>query len=355
VSLNAAAQYKPQQDQVESFKSKKSEIEQKLEVIQRLERSRSGPVHILDELASRTPERVWLTTLSAKGGRIELEGMSLDNELVALFLTALNDSAYFANVELKTTELKTVDSLKLNTFRIVAQLESPDAPAPAYQPAPAIEGKGKKGAKPTAAPRQTDRREGREWRSTSDSIRSRAARSSRAASPTGWRRSRSSRCWCWAATAGFLPARRCRARVAEARARPRAGLRVRAIVANIAAFEQEIAEMEKRLKQALRQLPDSKELPGLLTDVSSLGKDAGLEFTAFRPRDEIAKDFYAEVPIEVEFSGDFHDIARFFDKVSKLPRIVNVSQLQMEIAGQEFGSTRLKVHRGGDDLPLPRA
>ena len=145
------AQFKPQQDQVESFKNKKSEIEQKLEVIQRLERSRSGPVHILDELASRTPERVWLTTLSAKGGRIELEGMSLDNELVALFLTALNDSAYFANVELKTTELKTVDSLKLNTFRIVAQLESPDAPAPAYQPAPAIEGKGKKGAKPTAA------------------------------------------------------------------------------------------------------------------------------------------------------------------------------------------------------------
>ncbi len=119
---------------------------------------------------------------------------------------------------------------------------------------------------------------------------------------------------------------------------------VRAIISNLSAFEQEIAEMEKRLKQALRQLPDSKELPGLLTDVSSLGKDAGLEFKAFRPRDEIAKDFYAEVPIEVEFSGDYHDIARFFDKVSKLPRIVNVSQLEMEIAGQEQGTTRLKVH-----------
>lgn len=143
------AQFKPQQEQVEGFKNKKSEIEQKLEVIQRLERSRSGPVHILDELASRTPERVWLTSLTATGGKIELEGMSLDNELVALFLTALNDSAYFANVELKTTELKTVDSLKLNTFRIVAQLESPDAPASANTPAP--ETRGKKGAKPTAA------------------------------------------------------------------------------------------------------------------------------------------------------------------------------------------------------------
>ena len=143
------AQFKPQQEQVEAFKTKKSEIEQKLEVIQRLERSRSGPVHILDELASRTPERVWLTTLSATGGKIELEGMSLDNELVALFLRALDDSAYFANVELKETELKTVDALKLNTFRIVAQLESPDAPASAHKAPPAL--KPKQGGKPAAA------------------------------------------------------------------------------------------------------------------------------------------------------------------------------------------------------------
>lgn len=143
----------------------------------------------------------------------------------------------------------------------------------------------------------------------------------------------------------YKPAAAARA-VAEAEERDleRKVSEVRAIVSNLSAFEEEITELEKHLKQALRQLPDSKELPGLLTDVSSLGKDAGLEFKAFRPRDEIAKDFYAEVPIEVEFSGDFHDIARFFDKVSKLPRIVNVSQLKMEIAGQEMGSTRLKVH-----------
>ena len=144
-------QFKPQQDQVEAFKAKKADIQQKLSVIERLERSRSGPVHILDELASRTPERVWLTTLSATGGKIQLEGMSLDNELVALFLTALNDSPYFANVELKETELKTVDELKLNTFKIVAQLESPDAPAPAHAPPPAVKGKPGKGGKPAAS------------------------------------------------------------------------------------------------------------------------------------------------------------------------------------------------------------
>lgn len=134
------AQYKPQQEQVDAFKAKKADIQQKLAVIERLERSRSGPVHILDELASRTPERVWLTLLKAEGGQIELKGMSLDNELVALFLTSLNDSKYFTSVELKETELELVDSLKLNTFRIIARLESPDAPGgeePIAAPVPA--------------------------------------------------------------------------------------------------------------------------------------------------------------------------------------------------------------------------
>jgi type IV pilus assembly protein PilN len=137
-SLNAQLeQFKPQQEQVAQFKAKKAEIEQKLAVIENLERSRSGPVHIMDELASHIPERVWLTGLTADSGRIALGGMSLDNELVALFLTSLNDSPYFANVELESTELQLVESLKLNTFRIRAALESPDAPASAHAAAPA--------------------------------------------------------------------------------------------------------------------------------------------------------------------------------------------------------------------------
>jgi type IV pilus assembly protein PilO len=146
---------------------------------------------------------------------------------------------------------------------------------------------------------------------------------------------------------GWAFYRPARAELAQAEAQERDLERrvseVRAIVANLAAFEAELGEMEQKLKIALRQLPDSKELPGLLTDVSSLGKDAGLEFKAFRPRDEVSRDFYAEVPIEIEFSGDYHDIARFFDRVSKLPRIVNVSELNMEIADQKSEGTRLKV------------
>jgi type IV pilus assembly protein PilO len=118
---------------------------------------------------------------------------------------------------------------------------------------------------------------------------------------------------------------------------------VRAIIANLPAFEKEIEELEGRLRYALRQLPDSKELPVLLTDISSLGKDAGLEFKRFRPQPEISREFYAEVPIEIEFSGSYHEIARFFDKVSRLPRIVNVNRLEMAIADSNADSTRLSV------------
>lgn len=156
------AQFKPQQEQVDSYKAKKADIEQKLAVITRLEQNRSGPVRILDELASHTPERVWLTNMVASGGKIELKGMSLDNELVAQFLTDLNASAYFANVELKETELQEVDALKLNTFRIVAQLESPDAPAPAAAPPTAPQVKKGRAGKPSAArtPTNASRKEG---------------------------------------------------------------------------------------------------------------------------------------------------------------------------------------------------
>jgi type IV pilus assembly protein PilO len=118
---------------------------------------------------------------------------------------------------------------------------------------------------------------------------------------------------------------------------------VRAVAANEQAVRDEIAMLEKKLAVALRQLPNSKELPVLLTDVTSLGKNAGLDFRGFRPQQEIRKAFYAEVPIEIEFSGGFHDIASFFDQVARLPRIINITDLEMTIGKENSLSTTLKV------------
>jgi type IV pilus assembly protein PilO len=142
----------------------------------------------------------------------------------------------------------------------------------------------------------------------------------------------------------FMPARQELAKAEQDRLQLQRKLsEVRAVAANEQAVRDEIAQLEKKLAVALRQLPDSKELPVLLTDVTSLGKNAGLDFRAFRPGQEIRKAFYAEVPIDIEFTGGFHDIATFFDQIARLPRIINITDLDMTIGKESSTATLLKV------------
>lgn len=104
--------------EVERFRKEKEEIERKLAVIQTLEESRQGPVRIMDEIASRIPKRMWLTEMSLNAGTIELQGISLDAEIVAAFLASLAESELFRDVELDETRLAETDGLKLNSFKI---------------------------------------------------------------------------------------------------------------------------------------------------------------------------------------------------------------------------------------------
>jgi type IV pilus assembly protein PilN len=107
--------------EVERFRKEKEEIERKLAVIDRLERSRTGPVRILDEVATRMPERMWLTDMKLSGGELSLGGYGIDNETIAAFLTSLEDSEFISNVQLEKTELQESKGLKLNEFRIKAR------------------------------------------------------------------------------------------------------------------------------------------------------------------------------------------------------------------------------------------
>jgi type IV pilus assembly protein PilN len=127
---NDIKQFEPQLNQVAAFKKKKSQLEKKIDVIEGLDRARSGPVRMLAELASRTPERLWLTQLTTKGAMVTIKGKSLDNELVAQFLGELVDSKYFDGVDLDSTALGEgkAGGLKLITFGIHAKMSDPDAP-----------------------------------------------------------------------------------------------------------------------------------------------------------------------------------------------------------------------------------
>ncbi|MCC6849712.1 MAG: type 4a pilus biogenesis protein PilO [Deltaproteobacteria bacterium] len=107
------------------------------------------------------------------------------------------------------------------------------------------------------------------------------------------------------------------------------------LVANMGELQETVRELGAQLKQAEAQLPDSKEIPDLLSSVSSAGRDAGLEVISFRQRQEELKDFYAEVPVDVTVRGNYHEVATFFDRVGKLDRIVNVSDIVMQTPKRE--------------------
>jgi type IV pilus assembly protein PilO len=118
---------------------------------------------------------------------------------------------------------------------------------------------------------------------------------------------------------------------------------VRSIAANIDEFEQEIAGLELKLKAVLKQLPNEREIEVVLTDISNLGKTAGIEIKEFARRPEVTHGFYAEVPIDLAIEGTYHDLARFFDMLAGLPRIVNMGSIDVRVGSDTLDATVLEV------------
>ncbi len=128
----AIEQFKPQQEQVAKFKNQRKRLEEKLDVIKRLEKARTGPVRLFDEIANLTPDRLWLSTLKTEGSKVTLDGSSLDTGIVADFLRSLNHSENFSNVDLKKTKGgKEVEGVRLVDFKISADfMKAKSVPAP---------------------------------------------------------------------------------------------------------------------------------------------------------------------------------------------------------------------------------
>lgn len=87
------------------------------------------------------------------------------------------------------------------------------------------------------------------------------------------------------------------------------------------------AELEQRrgeYNSVMNALPDSKEIPGLLSSISASAKESGLALFKITPGGEKKQEFYSEIPISIDIRGDYHQIAVFFDKVSKFTRVVDI-------------------------------
>ncbi len=100
-------------------------------------------------------------------------------------------------------------------------------------------------------------------------------------------------------------------------------------------WRNQMKQKETQYKTVMRALPEKEEIPSLIAGISQAGRDAGLEFLLFQPKPENAKDFYAEIPVDINVSGTYHQVAVFFDKVSNLRRIVNIRNMKMASKGQK--------------------
>jgi type IV pilus assembly protein PilO len=99
---------------------------------------------------------------------------------------------------------------------------------------------------------------------------------------------------------------------------------------NLKKFEAERSQVDEQFAEALKLLPNQREIPSLLRSITQLGSDSNLEFRLFSPNQERAKDFYLEIPVSMEVSGPYHDVAVFFDKVGRMERIVNIFDVSMK-------------------------
>lgn len=98
---------------------------------------------------------------------------------------------------------------------------------------------------------------------------------------------------------------------------------------NIDIYRKQMEEMQQTFGSLLRQLPNTTEVPDLLVDITQAGLGRGLEFTLFRPEKEQPRDFYAELPISLQVSGTYHELAEFVSDVAALPRIVTFGDISI--------------------------
>ncbi len=116
---------KKDEEKIAEHKKSTAILQQKVKVIEQLEENKSGPAKILASVATGiVPGRMWLTNLKSQGAKIALEGVAVDNETIAQFMTNLDDSPEFENVELQFAEETKVENYLFKKFSLTATIKT---------------------------------------------------------------------------------------------------------------------------------------------------------------------------------------------------------------------------------------
>src|SRR5437867_10887376 len=105
--------------------------------------------------------------------------------------------------------------------------------------------------------------------------------------------------------------------------------RNRAIVAGLAKYRREAAELEARLNALKDRLPGEKEIPTLYRTVSDAATASGLGVSLFQPRPPVVRDYYSEIPIALNAEAGYHQFGEFFERVAKMARVVNITEIKL--------------------------
>ena len=108
--------------------------------------------------------------------------------------------------------------------------------------------------------------------------------------------------------------------------------------ANLAAYQEQLDEMKRSFGAMLRQLPNKTEVESLIVDLSQTSAANSLKVEFFKPKGEIAKEFYAEYPIDLRVYGKYHELGKFISDVAALPRIVTLGNISIKPRKDEPGS-----------------
>jgi len=99
--------------------------------------------------------------------------------------------------------------------------------------------------------------------------------------------------------------------------------------ANRAAYVEQLEDMKKTFNVMLRQLPNKTDIESLLVDLSQTSVASGLDVKYFKPETEVPKEFYAEYPIKISVTGQYHEFGQFISGLAALPRIVTLSNIDI--------------------------
>ena len=338
--------------QVAQFQQKKAILENKVLVIEQLRLAQKSPVHMLDEISKALPDYVWLTTLDETQGNLRFAGQSNSLAAVADYISALQRSGWFPAVDLGTSQ----EAAEPRELHARGRLQGPGGRRQGKGDRRG-QGRGRPGRRPgRPVPGREPGKEGGPEMADNPLTKLPLAGQLGVSAVIA-----ALICggfyYFWYSDA-LEQQRQKETRLADLQKQIRA---LEATANRLPEFQREVQALEARLETLKRILPPEKEMPDLMRRIQYLAAQSSLSIRKFNPAPVVTKDFYQEVPVSIDVEGTYHNMGAFLDRVSRMSRLVNMSDLKIKAQSTQTLNNTIAVTSTAttyvylDNVPPPGA